>query len=95
MDISPAVGGERARQKSRASLGFAKKFFLASALLFLGLALVGFGRPTERPWAENGMLAVRTVVTMTLAGDHRVSNGHRGGVFLNAIARRIQKPETL
>ncbi|MGD9933270.1 MAG: 2-oxo acid dehydrogenase subunit E2 [Dehalococcoidia bacterium] len=59
------------------------------------VALVGFGRPTERPWAENGMLAVRTVITMTLAGDHRVSNGHRGGMFLNAIARRIQKPETL
>ena len=59
------------------------------------VAIVGFGRPAERPWAESGMLAVRTVITITLAGDHRVSNGHRGGVFLNAIARRIQKPETL
>ncbi len=59
------------------------------------VAIAGFGRPSERPWAENGMLTVRTVITLTLAGDHRISNGHRGGVFLNAITRRIQTPERL
>lgn len=59
------------------------------------VALVGFGKPLERPWAENGMLAVRTVVTATLAGDHRVSDGHRGGLFLAAIARYLKNPEAL
>ncbi|MGN6131108.1 MAG: dihydrolipoamide acetyltransferase family protein, partial [Nocardioidaceae bacterium] len=35
------------------------------------VALVGIGRVVERPWAVDGMLAVRTVVRLSLAGDHR------------------------
>jgi pyruvate dehydrogenase E2 component (dihydrolipoamide acetyltransferase) len=57
------------------------------------VALVGFGRPIERAWAVNGMLGVRTIVTATLAADHRVSDGHRGALFLSAIARAIEDPE--
>ena len=59
------------------------------------VALVGFGRVVERPWAQGGMLGVRPVVTATLSADHRVSDGHRGGVFLAAIARLLSKPEKL
>ena len=66
-----------------------------NVVLLPQVALVGFGKPFERPWAESGMLTVRTVVTATLAGDHRVSNGHRGGLFLAAIARHLAKPEEL
>jgi pyruvate dehydrogenase E2 component (dihydrolipoamide acetyltransferase) len=59
------------------------------------VALVGFGSVAERPWAEGGMLGVRPVVVATLAADHRASDGHRGGVFLAAIERWLQKPEAL
>jgi pyruvate dehydrogenase E2 component (dihydrolipoamide acetyltransferase) len=59
------------------------------------VAILGFGRPVERPWAEGGLLGVRTVLTATLAADHRVTNGHRGGQFLNAVTRYIQHPELL
>ncbi|HTQ46798.1 MAG TPA: dihydrolipoamide acetyltransferase family protein [Polyangiaceae bacterium] len=59
------------------------------------VALVGFGRVLERPWASGGMLGVRPVVTATLSADHRASDGHRGGLFLAALARRLQKPEEL
>lgn len=59
------------------------------------VALVGFGRVVEKPWAENGMLAVRPVITATLAADHRVSDGHRGGTFLATINRLLQEPEHL
>jgi pyruvate dehydrogenase E2 component (dihydrolipoamide acetyltransferase) len=34
-------------------------------------------------------------VTATLAADHRVSDGHRGGLFLAAADRLLQKPEAL
>jgi pyruvate dehydrogenase E2 component (dihydrolipoamide acetyltransferase) len=57
------------------------------------VALVGFGVVRERPWAENGLLGVRTVVTATLSADHRVSDGHRGGRFLSAVARHLTQPE--
>ena len=57
------------------------------------VALVGFGVVRERPWAENGLLGVRTVVTATLAADHRVSDGHGGGRFLRALARHLETVE--
>ncbi len=54
------------------------------------VALVGFGRVTDRPVAVDGMLAVRPVVTATLAGDHRASDGHQGARFLLAVDRQLQ-----
>ena len=59
------------------------------------VAIVGFGRVREEPWAAEGMLDVRPVVGLTLAADHRVSDGHRGARFLTAIDRQLQSPETL
>lgn len=59
------------------------------------VALIGFGQPMLRPWvAEEGMVA-RPVVTVTLAGDHRASDGHRGALFLAEIDRLLQNPESL
>jgi len=59
------------------------------------VAIVGFGKIVERPWAIDGGLHVRPVVTATLAADHRVTDGHRGGIYLDAIDRLLQEPEKL
>jgi pyruvate dehydrogenase E2 component (dihydrolipoamide acetyltransferase) len=59
------------------------------------VALVGFGRIQERPWAANGMLGVRPVLTATLAGDHRATDGRRGAQFLQGLDRYLQEPEKL
>jgi pyruvate dehydrogenase E2 component (dihydrolipoamide acetyltransferase) len=59
------------------------------------VALVGVGRITERPWAVDGLLAVRRTLALSLAGDHRASDGHRGGRFLATIAANLTRPETL
>ena len=59
------------------------------------VALVGFGKIVERPWASNGMVGSHPVVAATLAADHRASDGHRGGLFLAAIDRLLQEPEKL
>jgi pyruvate dehydrogenase E2 component (dihydrolipoamide acetyltransferase) len=59
------------------------------------VALVGFGKIIERPFATNGLLGVRPMIDATLAADHRVSDGHRGGRFLIAIDRLLQEPEKL
>lgn len=58
-------------------------------------ALVGFGKVVDRPWAVDGAIAVRPVVTATLSADHRVSDGHRGAIFLAAVDRLLQEPEKL
>ncbi len=59
------------------------------------VALVGFGRISDQPFAEHGLLGVKPVVEITLAADHRASDGHRGGRFLAAVARLLQEPESL
>lgn len=59
------------------------------------VALVGLGRILEQPWVENGMLGIRKVMTATLAGDHRATDGRRGAQFLTALNRYLQEPETL
>ncbi|MFB8754590.1 2-oxo acid dehydrogenase subunit E2 [Streptomyces nigra] len=59
------------------------------------VALVGFGRVAERPWAAEGMLGVRPVVTATLSADHRATDGAVGARYLTAVARLLQHPEQL
>lgn len=59
------------------------------------VALVGFGKTMEQPWAENGMLGVKPVLTATLAGDHRATDGRRGAQFLDALNRILQEPSKL
>lgn len=59
------------------------------------VALVGFGRIVLRPWAENGEITPQPVVTASLAADHRVSDGHRGGLFLLELREQLQHPEEL
>lgn len=59
------------------------------------VAIVGFGRIAEQPWAKQGLLGVHPIVVASLAADHRVSDGHRGARFLAAIDRHLQAPETL
>lgn len=59
------------------------------------VALVGFGRVTERPWASGGMLGVRPTVRATLAADHRATDGMIGARLLNTIDRLLQHPEDL
>jgi pyruvate dehydrogenase E2 component (dihydrolipoamide acetyltransferase) len=59
------------------------------------VAILGFGRIVERPWAIAGALAVRPVVSASLAADHRASDGHRGGLLLAEIDRLLQEPDAL
>jgi pyruvate dehydrogenase E2 component (dihydrolipoamide acetyltransferase) len=59
------------------------------------VALVGFGKITEQPWAADGMLGVRRILNVSLAGDHRATDGHRGAQFLDALNRHLQHPEQL
>jgi pyruvate dehydrogenase E2 component (dihydrolipoamide acetyltransferase) len=59
------------------------------------VALVGFGAVSERPWAVDGLLGVRPLVTVTLAADHRASDAATGSRLLRAIDTILQRPEEL
>lgn len=57
------------------------------------VALVGFGKIMEQPWAKDGMLGVHPVMHASLAADHRATDGHVGAQFLDALNRHLLSPE--
>ncbi len=59
------------------------------------VAIVGFGKVVDMAVVVDGQAVVHPVVHATLAGDHRVTDGHRGGLFLDALDRLLQEPDSL
>ena len=59
------------------------------------VAIVGFGAPRQGPWAIEGQVIARSLITVSLSADHRVSDGHRGALFLAEIDRLLQEPDAL
>lgn len=59
------------------------------------VALVGFGRIVQRPWVADGVLTTMPALTASLSADHRVSDGHRGAVFLARLRDALQQPQQL
>ncbi len=59
------------------------------------VAIVGAGRVEERPWVIDGKVIPRPVLTLTLAADHRVTDGRAGGRFLARIAALLSRPGEL
>lgn len=57
------------------------------------VCLVGFGAPHSAPYISDGSLVTAPRLNMTLAADHRVSDGHAGSRFLMTIARRLEAPD--
>jgi pyruvate dehydrogenase E2 component (dihydrolipoamide acetyltransferase) len=59
------------------------------------VALVGFGRLTERPWVVEGRIEARRVIHASLAGDHRAIDGYKASTYLTELDRLLQEPEKL
>ncbi len=59
------------------------------------VAIIGAGSVRDRATVVNGKLAARPIMTLTLAADHRVSNGRSGAQFLARIRDLLQIPEKL
>lgn len=57
------------------------------------VALVGFGGIRARPWVVDGAVVARPLVTISLAADHRASDGALGSRFLSHIAHSLEHPE--
>jgi len=49
----------------------------------------------QRPVVKNGVLAIATVMTLTLSVDHRVIDGALAAEFLQALKRNIEDPLSL
>ncbi len=77
------------------SLGEAGPEALYGVIFPPQVALVGLGGIVERAWAVNGMLAVRPTITVTIAADHRASDGRTAAAFLATFTHALDHPEEL
>lgn len=59
------------------------------------VAIIGVGSIEPRPWPVEGRIESRLTVQLSLAADHRVSDGRTGARFLRRIRDLLQTPEKL
>lgn len=59
------------------------------------VAIVGAGTVAERPWIVDGKVVPRHVLTLSLAADHRVTDGRLGAQLLARIAALLADPAKL
>ncbi|HEY9024380.1 MAG TPA: dihydrolipoamide acetyltransferase family protein [Burkholderiaceae bacterium] len=59
------------------------------------VALAGIGRVAQRPVVQDGQVFAASTVHLTLAADHRASDGLVGSRFLAALSERLAHPEDL
>ena len=59
------------------------------------VAIIGCGQVAERPWAQDDALSARRTMTITVGGDHRVSDGRSAAAFLRRIDDLLRQPERL
>lgn len=59
------------------------------------VAIIGIGRQRTVPWIIDNRVTSATIISMSLAADHRVSDGHSGALLLNQINKLLQTPERL
>ncbi|ODU27125.1 MAG: hypothetical protein ABT15_20990 [Pseudonocardia sp. SCN 73-27] len=59
------------------------------------VALIGIGAVRTRPWVVDGAVVPRAVVDISLAADHRASDGATGSRLLREIGRVLGQPDLL
>jgi pyruvate dehydrogenase E2 component (dihydrolipoamide acetyltransferase) len=59
------------------------------------VAIVGFGSVLVRPWVVGDRVEPRPVMDLSLAADHRVTDGRLGARFLARIRDALSRPEEL
>ena len=57
------------------------------------VAIIGCGQIVSRPWVKDGEIQIRQVMSVTVAGDHRVSDGRSAARFLSRLEQRLTAPE--
>jgi len=53
------------------------------------VAIIGCGQIVRRPWVKEGEVHIRQIMSVTVAGDHRVSDGRSAARFLSRLEQRL------
>jgi 2-oxoisovalerate dehydrogenase E2 component (dihydrolipoyl transacylase) len=58
-------------------------------------AILALGAVQRRPWEREGEVALRDVVTLSLAFDHRLVDGEGASRFLRTVGEILADPANL
>lgn len=95
---------DKAQDKKLFPLDYEGGTFTVSNLGMLGIdsfiaiinppqcAILAVGRVAPRVVADNGMFAIKSLMTATLSADHRVIDGAIGARFLQEIKNHLESP---
>ena len=95
---------DKAQKKKLFPLDYEGGTFTVSNLGMLGVdsftaiinppqcAILAVGRVVPRVVADDGMFAMKSIMTATLSADHRVIDGAIAARFLQELKRRLEKP---
>jgi pyruvate dehydrogenase E2 component (dihydrolipoamide acetyltransferase) len=59
------------------------------------VAIVGLGKIEDRPVVRSGQIAIRKIMPLSLAFDHRVIDGVEAGRFLGVIIQHLEDPNLM
>jgi len=95
---------DKAQKKKLFPLDYEGGTFTVSNLGMLGVdsfiaiinppqcAILAVGRAAPRVVADDGMFAIKSMMTATLSADHRIVDGAIGARFLQEVKRRLERP---
>lgn len=99
--------GERARDRTIAmeelkgssftitNFGHFGGLFATPIINWPDVAIIGFGRIAERPWVHDGVIAIRTILPISLTFDHRITDGVTAARFLARVVGFLEDPALL
>ena len=59
------------------------------------VAIIGPNKLVDRPVVFNGQIAIRTLMNLSCAFDHRIIDGHEAAKFVSRLRRLIERPAHL
>ena len=59
------------------------------------VAILGLGKIEDRPVVRSGQIAIRKIMPLSLAFDHRVIDGVEAGRFLGVVIRHLEDPNLM
>jgi pyruvate dehydrogenase E2 component (dihydrolipoamide acetyltransferase) len=59
------------------------------------VAILGLGKIEDRPVVRNGQIAIRKMMPLSLAFDHRVIDGVEAGRFLGVVIQHLEDPNLM
>jgi pyruvate dehydrogenase E2 component (dihydrolipoamide acetyltransferase) len=59
------------------------------------VAIVGLGKVEDRPVVRSGQIAIRKIMPLSLAFDHRVIDGVEAGRFLGVVIQHLEDPNLM